>query len=164
MASDRKSQIVLYADYIISTLNRVEQMRYEACCGLTFHPWHEKAVNLWRTAQAIEDAVIRENNLPDIRGLLEEINGISEECYGNTGADYGVHSYMRNAKALYDICVLLRKSLSPLLNELLDMASADGYSWEYSAECCPNREMLEPKPTEKPTEKPTVNGVELECS
>lgn len=141
MTAKRKAQLVQYADKILSMLNLVERMRYEACSGQDFSVRSGMAVNIWRTAQAIENAVVLENKLPDIRGLLEEINDISAECYGNTGAQYGVHSYMRNAIAMWKICRFIRTKITPEIHLLLDMIAVDGYTWEYTSECYPTEEM-----------------------
>ena len=148
MSAKRRSQEIQYADRILGALNHVESLRLNACSGHDFGPSSEKAVNIWRMAQAMEEAIIRENKLPDIDAILEKICDKAEEYEGCIGNGYCTHSYIRSALALWEICMLLRRSITPTLRLLLDLVSADGYTWEYTPDCCPTKAMLEPKPTE----------------
>ena len=148
MSAKRRSQEIQYADRILGALNHVESLRLNACSGHDFGPSSEKAANIWRMAQAMEEAIIRENKLPDIDALLEKIFCKAETFTGEIGNGYRAHSYIKSAFALWEICFLLRRSMTPMLRLLLDLVSADGHFWEYTPDCCPTKAMLEPKQTE----------------
>ena len=144
MRAKQRSQMIRYADRILGALNRVELLRECACSGQDFSPNSEKAVNLWRTAQAMEEAIIRENGLPDIDALLEKIFIAAETFTGMVGGDVKVHSYIKSAVSLFNVYEMLQDVMNPQLYTLLDIISADGHQMDYY----PTRAMVEPKPTE----------------
>ena len=140
--SKKRDNDTRHAERILSALNNVERIRKDACGE--FHRYGETAHNLWQMAQGMEESIIRENNLPNIDEILMQIFNRAEECFGNIGNGYCTNSYMRSAYALWEICVIVKRSVTPMLDVLLDLISADGYKWEYLPECCPTKAMLEP--------------------
>jgi len=144
MRSKQRSQMIQYADRILGALNLVEILRENACSGHDFGPESEKAVNLWRTAQAMEEAIIRENGLPDIDALLEKIFTEAGTFTGMVGGEVRVHSYIKSAVSLFNVYEMLQDPMTPQLYTLLDIIHADGHQMDYY----PTRAMGKPKPTE----------------
>ena len=146
MRSKQRSQMIQYADRILGALNLVEILRENACSGHDFGPESEKAVNLWRTAQAMEETIIRENGLPDIDALLEKIFTEAGTYEGMVGGEVRVHSYIKSAVSLFNVYEMLQDAMTPQLYTLLDIIRADGHQMDYY----PTRAMGKPKPTETP--------------
>ena len=142
----KQSVKIQYADRILGALNRVEMLRLSASNGHDFSLYGEQAARLWRTAQEMEKAIIRENSLPDIDALLEKIMVQAETCSGNIGGDIPVFSYMRSAKALAWIIAYLEAKITPFMRKLLELILADGYTVLYGAECWPTQKMVEWEP------------------
>ena len=115
-----------YLDSILSALNHVEHLRDAACNDLD--PYCEKATKLWRTAQSFEQAIIHENQLPDLDALLQKICREAETGYGDLSCGNEWHSYVQSAKALFEIYLMLKKAITPKLRWLLEIIYVDGYT------------------------------------
>ena len=143
MNAKRRSAEIQYADRILGVLNRVELLRQSACTDFSST---EKAARIWRTAEAIEEAIIRENALPDVDAILHEIMDLADAGSGSTGGDVLVRSYVQSARALAQILLYLRDAVSPRLKLLLDLIWADGHTVSYGWDCHPTRQMVEWQP------------------
>ena len=141
MRSKQRSQMIQYADRILGALNLVEILRENACSGHDFGPESEKAVNLWRTAQAMEEAIIRENGLPNLQAILYKIMDAAESGMGFTGGPI-VPSYMKSAFAIWEVEDIIRQAITPKLRILIDIIRADGFDLRYY----PVDQMVNPKP------------------
>ena len=138
MSAKQRSQAVQYANRILPVLNRVEMLRESACED--FNPYGRQAANLWRTAQEMEEILIRDNGLPNLDGVLESIMRTAEAYMGQTGGDVAAPSYMKSAKALFEVIDYVKRLMaSKPLMQLLDMIYADGYEGRYS----PCRKMMQ---------------------
>ena len=138
MTAKQRSQAIQYADRIVGALNRVELLRESACNE--FYPYGEKACRLWRTAQRIEDAVIRENGLPDLDAILVEIADVASIGCGVQGGP-AFHSYTKSVHALWDVERIVRKALATKFRLLLDIIEGDCCELEYY----PVEQMLAPR-------------------
>ena len=135
MTAKQRSQEVKFIDCILSVLNKVEQLRERACED--FYVYGDKAREVWCTAGAMEDALIRECNLPDLDEILSRLVSAAESGMGFTGGPI-VKSYMKIAFALWQVDYILRQTLTPKLRLMLDIIRADGFDGEY----CPAEQMI----------------------
>ncbi len=147
----KKSSVeIQYADRILSELNRVESLRYNACSGVDFSIQSEEAARLWHTAEAMEDVIIRENSLPDLDQILSKIMTWADTCTGMVGGDFPIHSYVASAKALWSIMMFVDMNVNRRMKKLLELIWIDGYTVTYDAWHYPSRKMFEWKlPGEK---------------